>query len=113
MTEGNIYFYPPEFIDNNNELFSYKPVDIWAFGVTIYTIIFKKLPFLPEIVSDIMGLFQLISEAKINYNANGIQISPNKILIYFSPSFNRNYSLNLTEELTLQLNVLSNEVCFL
>ena len=82
MTEGNIYFYPPEFIVNEDELFSYKPVDIWAFGVTIYTIIFKKLPFLPEIVSDIMGLFQMISEAKVNYNVNGIQISEEmKILL--------------------------------
>ena len=78
MTEGNIFFYPPEFIEyENNKLFSYKPVDIWAFGVTIYTIIFKKLPFVPEIVSDIMGLFNLIKQANVNFDVNGIVISDN------------------------------------
>lgn len=64
-TEGNIYFFPPEFCDGKeNKIFSYKPVDIWAFGVTIYTCIFKKLPFLPKVPNNYIELLKIISEAR-------------------------------------------------
>lgn len=64
-TEGNLYFYPPEFCDEKeDQSFSLKPVDIWAFGVTIYTCIFKKLPFVPNGTSNPLELFKIISEAK-------------------------------------------------
>ena len=64
-TEGNLYFYPPEFCDGKeHKIFSYKPVDVWDFGVTIYTCISKKLPFLPENPNNILELFKMINEAK-------------------------------------------------
>ena len=75
-TEGNMYFFPPEFVDGKSKKqFGYKPVDIWAFGVSMYTCIFKSLPFLPENRENIVELFKEIREAKIDYNKNGIKIS--------------------------------------
>jgi [calcium/calmodulin-dependent protein kinase] kinase len=75
-TEGNMYFFPPEFVDGKSKKqFGYKPVDIWAFGVSMYTCIFKSLPFLPENRENIVELFKEIREAKFDYNKNGIKIS--------------------------------------
>ena len=75
-TEGNMYFFPPEFVDGKSKKqFGYKPVDIWAFGVSMYTCIFKSLPFLPENRENIVELFKEIREAIFDYNKNGIKIS--------------------------------------
>ena len=75
-TEGNMYFFPPEFVDGKSKKqFGYKPVDIWAFGVSIYTCIFKSLPFLPENRENVVELFKEIREAKFDYNKNGVKIS--------------------------------------
>ena len=75
-TEGNMYFFPPEFVDGKSKKqFGYKPVDIWAFGVSIYTCIFKSLPFLPENRENVVELFKEIREAKFDFNRNGIKIS--------------------------------------
>ena len=75
-TEGNMYFFPPEFVDGKSKKqFGYKPVDIWAFGVSMYTCIFKSLPFLPENRENVVELFKEIREAKFDYNKNGIKIS--------------------------------------
>ena len=75
-TEGNMYFFPPEFVDGKSKKqFGYKPVDIWAFGVSIYTCIFKSLPFLPENRENVVELFKEIREAKFDFNKNGIKIS--------------------------------------
>jgi [calcium/calmodulin-dependent protein kinase] kinase len=75
-TEGNMYFFPPEFVDGKSKKqFGYKPVDIWAFGVSMYTCIFKCLPFLPENRENVVELFKEIREAKFDYNKNGIKIS--------------------------------------
>ena len=75
-TEGNMYFFPPEFVDGKSKKqFGYKPVDIWAFGVSMYTCIFKSLPFLPENRENIVELFKEIREAKFDYNKNGVNIS--------------------------------------
>ena len=75
-TEGNMFFFPPEFVDGKSKKqFGYKPVDIWAFGVSIYTCIFKCLPFLPENRENVVELFKEIREAKFDFNKNGIKIS--------------------------------------
>jgi serine/threonine protein kinase len=75
-TEGNLFFYPPEFCDGKEKkVFGYKPVDVWALGVTIYTCIFKRLPFLPDNHNNVMELFRMINTAKVNYNREGIKIS--------------------------------------
>lgn len=75
-SEGNIYFFPPEFIDEKEDKpFSCKPVDIWTFGISIYACIFKCLPFFPENRENIMELFNQISEAKFDFCKNGITIS--------------------------------------
>jgi len=75
-TEGNMYFFPPEFVDGKSKKqFGYKPVDIWAFGVSMYTCIFKSLPFLPENRENVVELFKDIREAKFDYNKNGVKIS--------------------------------------
>lgn len=64
-TEGNLYFYPPEFCEEKEDRsFALKPVDIWAFGVTIYTCIYKHLPFVPSSSSNPLELFKMIIEEK-------------------------------------------------
>ena len=74
-TEGNIYFFPPEFCDEEKDkkYFAYKPVDIWTFGVSIYTCIFKCLPFSKQ--ENIMDLFEEICHSEIDLCKNGIKIS--------------------------------------
>ena len=75
-TEGNMYFFPPEFVDGKSKKqFGYKPVDIWALGISMYTCIFKSLPFLPENRENVVELFKEIREAKFDFNRNGIKIS--------------------------------------
>jgi [calcium/calmodulin-dependent protein kinase] kinase len=75
-TEGNLYFFPPEFCDGKeHKKFSYKAVDVWALGVTIYTCIFKCLPFMTDNTNNVIGLFKLIHECKVNYFKNDIKIS--------------------------------------
>ena len=75
-TEGNMYFFSSEFVDGKNKKqFGYKPVDIWALGISIYTCIFKSLPFLPENRENVVELFKEIREAKFDFNRNGIKIS--------------------------------------
>lgn len=63
-TEGNIYFFPPEFCGDKTKIFEGKPVDIWALGVTIYISAFLKFPFMPTIPSNVLELFKLIEATK-------------------------------------------------
>ena len=77
-TQGNIYFFPPELVDEkekDKKIIDYKAVDIWMMGVSIYTCIYKCLPFVPEIRDNIVELFKQISEANFDYKKNGINIS--------------------------------------
>jgi [calcium/calmodulin-dependent protein kinase] kinase len=77
-TQGNIYFFPPELVDEkekDKKTIDYKAVDIWMLGVSIYTCIYKCLPFVPEIRDNIVELFKQIGEANFDYKKNGINIS--------------------------------------
>ena len=77
-TQGNIYFFPPELVEDKEKekkTIDYKAVDIWAFGISIYTFIFKRLPFMPENRENIVELFKEINEGNFNFNKNGISIS--------------------------------------
>ena len=80
-TQGNIYFFPPELVEEKEKekeekkSIDYKPVDIWMLGVSIYTCIYKCLPFVPEVRDNIIELFKEISNANFDYKKNGIIIS--------------------------------------
>ena len=77
-TQGNIYFFPPELVDEkekDKKNIDFKPVDIWMFGVSIYTCIYKRLPFVPEVRDNIIELFKDISNAKFDFKRNGVIIS--------------------------------------
>ena len=77
-TQGNIYFFPPELVDErekDKKSIDYRPVDIWTLGVSIYTCIYKSLPFVPEVRDNIVELFKTIDKADFDYNKNGITIS--------------------------------------
>ena len=77
-TQGNIYFFPPELVEDKEKekkSIDYQAVDIWAFGISIYTFIFKRLPFMPENRENIVELFKEISDVNFDFNKNGIKIS--------------------------------------
>ena len=77
-TQGNIYFFPPELVEDmekEKKSIDYQKVDIWAFGISIYTYIFKRLPFMPENRENIVELFKSISDGNFDFNKNGIEIS--------------------------------------
>ena len=63
-TEGNIFFYPPEFCNDTDGEYQPKPIDIWAFGVSLYVMTFRKLPFMPKTEGNMMELIELIGEAQ-------------------------------------------------
>ena len=69
-TQGNIYFFPPELVEEKEKekkAIDYKPVDIWMLGVSIYTCIFKCLPFVPDVRDNVIELFQEISIANFDF----------------------------------------------
>ena len=74
-TQGNIYFFPPELVEDKEKekkSIDYKAVDIWDLGISIYTYIFKCLPFMPENRENIVELFKAITESNFDFNKNGI-----------------------------------------
>jgi len=75
-TQGNIYFFPPELVEEKEKKdIDYKAVDIYMFGVSIYTCIFKCLPFMPENRENIVELFNAIIDGNFDFNKNGVTIS--------------------------------------
>ena len=77
-TQGNIYFFPPELVEDKEKekkSIDYKAVDIWDLGISIYTYIFKCLPFMPENRENIVELFKAITESNFDFNKNGVIIS--------------------------------------
>ena len=77
-TQGNIYFFPPELVEDKEKekkSIDYKAVDIWDLGISIYTYIFKCLPFMPENRENIVELFKAITDSNFDFNKNGVTIS--------------------------------------
>ena len=77
-TQGNIYFFPPELVEDKEKekkSIDYKAVDIWDLGISIYTYIFKCLPFMPENRENIVELFKAMTESNFDFNKNGVTIS--------------------------------------
>lgn len=62
--KGTNYFSAPECCEEGSNSFEGKPLDIWALGVTMFILIFKKLPFYLENEENVIGLLNLIAEAK-------------------------------------------------
>lgn len=74
-TEGTLFFQAPEMVeideteDDEEEEprtreFEGKPLDIWATGITVYILYFKRLPFEIECMFDIVEVMDKINEAK-------------------------------------------------
>lgn len=62
--EGTMYFYAAEMCKEDAEfVFEGPPLDIWALGVTLYCIVYLKLPFFSE-SGDYFELLDKISEAQ-------------------------------------------------
>mmetsp|Transcript_47516 Transcript_47516/g.54705 ORF Transcript_47516/g.54705 Transcript_47516/m.54705 type:complete len:377 (+) Transcript_47516:47-1177(+) len=53
-TEGTYHFLPPECCSAATTKFSGKAADVWAVGITMFALLFKKLPFYGENVWTIM-----------------------------------------------------------
>lgn len=69
-TLGTFQFFPPECCITGNKEFSGKAADIWALGLTIYAIIYKKLPYT---ANSIMEVFENIQTFSLAFEPN---ISP-------------------------------------
>ena len=87
-TQGNIYFFPPELVEDKEKekkSIDYKAVDIWDLGISIYTYIFKCLPFMPENRENIVELFKAMTESNFDFNKYGITTSEEmkKLLMHF------------------------------
>jgi len=44
-TEGTFHFMPPEVCDPDVTSFSGKKADVWALGITLFALVYNKLPF--------------------------------------------------------------------
>ena len=43
-TEGTYHFFAPEACDPSLDEYRGKPMDVWALGVTLYILLFMKVP---------------------------------------------------------------------
>lgn len=62
--EGTYNFLAPEVVVENAGMFSGTPVDIWALGVTLYAMVYFKVPFYEETLP---GLFKAIETKQVVY----------------------------------------------
>lgn len=65
-TIGTYYFFPPESCSSDTSEFSGKAADIWALGVTLYALVFKKLPFWAD---SLAGIFEVIQSFDLTFPA--------------------------------------------
>lgn len=67
---GTLQFFPPECCRNGKNDFSGKAADIWAIGLILYAIIYKKLPYtatnIMEIFENIQN-FELVFEPEVDH----------------------------------------------
>jgi calcium-dependent protein kinase len=64
--EGTVYFMAPECCGEGDQSKNYvgKPLDIWAFAVTVYIMTFKTFPFKAKESDDVLELLDLIANAE-------------------------------------------------
>lgn len=55
-TEGTYHFMPPEECDPDIDQFSGKAVDVWALGVTLFCLLYNKVPFWGDTEFQIMEI---------------------------------------------------------
>jgi serine/threonine protein kinase len=84
-TEGTWCFWSPEMCSINSAPFSGYAADMWAAGICLFAFVTGRLPFYSEVPPD---LFDLISQARIDYNS--VNLSPHlvsllKILLEKNP----------------------------
>ena len=77
-------------------------------GVTIYTAIYKRLPFLPENRDNFIELFNMISEAKFNFSLNGIKISDGLKALFYR-IFEKDPNKRITAKEIVESNFLNNK----
>lgn len=53
-TEGTYHFLAPECCNPEIEAFSGKAADMWALGVTLFSLVYEKLPFWAETLPGIL-----------------------------------------------------------
>lgn len=68
-TVGTYYFFAPECCNTNIRTFSGKAADIWALGITIYALVYQKLPFWAD---SLLGIFEVIHNSEILYERNDL-----------------------------------------
>jgi serine/threonine protein kinase len=54
QTEGTYHFFAPEACDPELDSYRGKPCDVWALGVTLFSLIFNRVPYLGDTEYNIM-----------------------------------------------------------
>jgi [calcium/calmodulin-dependent protein kinase] kinase len=53
-TVGTYHFFPPECCDAESNGFSGKAADIWALGITLYALVYHRIPFMGNSIAEIL-----------------------------------------------------------
>ncbi|CAG9327666.1 CAMKK1_1 [Blepharisma stoltei] len=64
-TIGTYQFFPPECCSAESEDFSGKAADIWALGLTLYALVYKKLPYTAD---SLAGIFEAIQNFQLEFD---------------------------------------------
>ena len=72
-TVGTYYFFAPECCSSDSEKFSGKSADVWALGITIYALVYKRLPFWAD---SLLGIFEVIRKTDISFVSTALAEPP-------------------------------------
>lgn len=61
---GTYHFFPPECCDPDIENYKGRPTDMWALGVTLFCMMFNKLPFWNSDVNE-FGILDIILKTEV------------------------------------------------
>ena len=93
-TIGTYYFFPPESCSSEVSEFSGKAADVWALGITLYALVYKKLPFWSD---SLAGIFEVIQNFDLELDSQVLISNELKHLIFRLLDKNPNTRIKIFE----------------